>query len=228
MRFDVYCDESSPEVLSDRSANKYLLIGGIWMPYEERSNFKDAIKAFRKEFNYTNEIKWNKVSPSSLGFFKALIQYFFDSEFISFRVIVIEGEKINQIKFHGDDKELSFYKFYYQLLHHWVHRGNEYSIFMDHKVNKELDRVGRLKEVISNANPFVTFNTIQAIPSKESLGIQFADFLTGAVNGKVNNKISSSSKVEIIQLIENNLGYVIQQTSVGERKFNVFKINLGW
>jgi hypothetical protein len=41
---------------------------------------------------------------------------------------------------------------------------------------------------------FASIENVQALPSKELLGIQLADFLMGALNGKVNGKITSEAK----------------------------------
>lgn len=134
------------------------------------------------------------------------------------------------VKFHNDNSELSFYKFYYQLLHHWILDFNEYYIFIDHKVNKDLNRIHKLKNVLNNANLFSSIENVQALPSNEMLGIQLADFLMGALNGKVNGKITSEAKLDIIRDIEKSLGNSIKPTPKAEEKFNVFKINLqgGW
>lgn len=230
MEFEVYCDESSPEVLWDKSANKYLVLGSIWIPAAFREELKRAIKAIKKEHNYRNEIKWNKVAPSSFEFYKALVRYFFNTECIRFRGIIVEADKVDMVKFHNDDSELSFYKFYYQLLHHWILDFNEYSIFIDHKVNKDLNRVHHLKDVLNKANLFSSIENLQALPSHELLGIQLADFLMGALNGKVNGKVTSTGKLGIIKEIETLLKHEIAPTPKAEEKFNVFKINLegGW
>ncbi|MCG8207300.1 DUF3800 domain-containing protein [Tenacibaculum finnmarkense] len=230
MEFEVYCDESSPEVLWDKSANKYLVLGSVWIPSDFREELKTGIKEIKKTHNYRNEIKWNKVSPSSFDFYKALVAYFFSADFIRFRAIIVEADKIDKVKFHNDDSELSFYKFYYQLLHHWILDFNEYSIFIDHKVNKDLNRVHNLKDILNNANLFSSIKNLQALPSDELLGIQLADFLMGALNGKVNGRVTSKSKLGIIEKIEKQLNHEIVPTPKAEEKFNVFKINLegGW
>jgi hypothetical protein len=230
MKFEVYCDESSPEVLWDEKANKYLVLGSVWIPSGFREELKNAIKQIKLNHNYRNEIKWNKVSPSSFEFYKSLVHYFFNADCIRFRAIVVEAEKVDKVKFHNDDSELSFYKFYYQLLHHWILDFNDYYIFIDHKVNKDLNRVHNLRDVLSNANLFSSIANIQALPSFELLGIQLADFLMGAINGKINGKITSDAKKEIIKEIERLLKHEIMPTPKAEEKFNIFKINLqgGW
>jgi uncharacterized protein (UPF0248 family) len=230
MKFEVYCDESSPEVLWDKKANKFLVLGSIWIPSDYRKEFKDSIKQIKTKYNYRNEIKWNKVCPSNLAFYLELIEYFFSTDNTRFRAIMVEAEKVNMIKFHNDDSELSFYKFYYQLLHHWILDFNDYSIFIDHKVNKDFSRIHKLKDVLSKANLFSSVENVQALPSHELVGIQLADLLMGALNGKVNGKTTSEAKHTVIKKIEEFLGKEIAPTPKAEINFNVFKINLegGW
>jgi hypothetical protein len=134
------------------------------------------------------------------------------------------------VRFHQDDGELSFYKFYYQLLHHWILDYNEYAIFIDHKINKDHNRITKLSEVLNNANLFSSIINVQAIHSQESLGIQLADFLTGCINGKFNDRLNSNAKLNILREIEQHLHLPIRQTNKAEEKFNIFRINLqgGW
>lgn len=230
MIFDVYCDESSPDLFFNQQQGKYAIIGSLWMPYEKRTQFKSDINEIKNEFNYYSEIKWNKVSPNKEEFFIKLIEYFFDSKFLRYRGIVIESDKVNLIKFHKNDAELSFYKFYYQLLHHWLLDFNEYNIYLDIKTNRENYRIKELKNALCNSNFTTLIRNIQSLPSNESFGIQLADLLTGALNGKFNSVITSKTKQTILKIVESNIKHSIVPTSKSEEKFNVFKINLqgGW
>jgi len=230
MKFEVYCDESCPEVLKDKNANKFLILGSIWLPSDYRVGLKEEIQIIKEKHNYRNEMKWNKVAPSTVEFYKEILHFFFNSENIRFRSLLVEADKVDMVKFHNNDGELSFYKFYYQLLHHWILGFNEYSIFVDHKVNKDRNRVHELWKVLKNANLFAEIANVQALPSNESVGIQLADFLMGIVNGKFNAKVTSAAKLEVIAETEKILGRPISQTHRAEEKFNVFKINLqgGW
>jgi hypothetical protein len=230
MQFEVYCDESNPEVLIDRGANDFLVLGSLWMPADFRQQFKEDIANLKKKFGYCNEIKWNKVAPSTFEFYNALLVYFFTNKNLRFRALLAEADKIDLVKFHNGDGELSFYKFYYQLLNHWIFDYNEYSIFVDHKVNKDTNRVSKLQEVLSASNLTSKICNVQALPSKQSLGIQLADFLMGIVNGKFNAKISSLAKLDLLKNTESLLKHEIKPTYKYEEKFNIFKINLqgGW
>lgn len=230
MDIEVFCDESSQEVLADKSANKFLVLGSLWMPAEYREEFKSAIRAIKDEHHYHNEIKWNKVAPSSQAFYQKLVGYFFSTDNLRFRGILVEAEKVDMVRFNHADNELGFYKFYYQLLHHWVLDYNNYSFFLDHKINKDKTRLKELKRVLASANLFANIENVQALPSHESVGIQLADFFMGALNGKMNGKVTSEAKKGLIAEIEHGLGRPIQPTPKAEEKFNVFKINLqgGW
>lgn len=230
MKFDVYCDESSPDLLYHREANKYSLIGSLWLPYDKRAEFKQSINEIKKNHHYYSEIKWKKVSNNFKGFFIDLVTYFFQTEYLRFRVILVESNKIDLIKFHKSDAELSFYKFYYQLIHHWLLDFNEYNIFLDYKTNKERFRIKDLRNALSNSNLTTNIINVQSIPSAQSLGIQVTDFLTGAINGKFNSQITSEAKISVIDKIEEFIGKEISPTGKSVEKFNVFKINLqgGW
>lgn len=230
MEFDVYCDESSQDLFFNKQPNQFALIGSLWLPTERRDEFKDNIKSIKKQYHYYSEIKWNKVSPSSVDFYLRLIEYFFKSDFLRYRGILVESEKVDLIKFHKNDAELSFYKFYYQLLHHWLLDFNEYNIFLDLKTNREKNRISELKNALGNSNLTTQISSIQSLQSSESLGIQLADLLTGILNGKFNFNLSSTSKKNVIIEVEKYINHPIIPTSKSEEKFNVFKINLqgGW
>ena len=65
MRFDVYCDECRPDLLSSQQPPaRYMVIGSLWLRTEDREAFKVAIHELRDKHKVGGEIKWQKVSPS--------------------------------------------------------------------------------------------------------------------------------------------------------------------
>jgi len=134
------------------------------------------------------------------------------------------------VQFSGGDPELNFYKFYYQLIHHWILDFNEYNIFLDYKVNRERYRIQTLKKVLINSNLSSGIKNVQSLPSKESLGIQLTDLFIGSINGKFNRQIRSDAKLQVIYSIESYVNRPIAPTPKSEEKFNIFNINLqgGW
>jgi hypothetical protein len=134
------------------------------------------------------------------------------------------------MRFNNEDAELGFYKFYYQLLHHWILDFNQYDIFVDLKINRNKGRLNELKKVLDLSNLTSNVRQVQGLPSEQSLGIQLADILTGIVSSKFNNEARGKSKLELIAHVESYLEKPIASTLKWEEKFNVFKINLkgGW
>jgi hypothetical protein len=231
MNFEVYCDESGLEALSNKTAHTFTAIGGVWFPSEHRGTVKDNISKIKNTYKIKGEIKWNKVSPSYYEMYKEIIDFFFFAGFIRFRVILVEAEKVNHYYFNREDAELGFYKFYYQLLHHWIFDFNNYNIFLDLKVNRNKGRLKELEKVLRNANITSKIEQVQGLPSEQSIGIQLADVLTGLVASKMNGKLTSPAKQALIEYLEEKyLGKPIGPTGKWEEKFNVFRINLrgGW
>jgi hypothetical protein len=178
------------------------------------------------------ELKWGKVSYSRLKFYEEILTWFLNKNHdLRFRAIVIDRTQVNLLNYHNNDQELGFYKFYYQVLHHWICDFNCYHVFCDFKVNRRKDRLQTLKKCLDNTNLSSSVANVQAIRSQESVLIQMADFLTGLVSAKYNQScLQNSPKGELIQKCELLLGKSIGATGPSEPKFNVFEINLrgGW
>ena len=227
---EVYCDESRPvTIFGDESVDQYMVIGGIWFPSSERKKIKNKIKYLKKTYNVHGEFKWNKVSPSKIEFYKELIDYFFQNKHIRFRCIVVDSSAVDLEKYHQSDGELGFYKFYYFMLYKWFDWDETYRIYLDNKQNKMSSRIPDLERILNYAS-FAKVSSVLSIDSKESVFVQYADLLIGAVgyvfNEYYNADYSSDAKNELIELIEEYLDHAIQPTYGSERKFNVFKIML--
>lgn len=233
MRFDVYCDESRPDLLSSkRPQARYMLIGSLWMPTEYRDAFKRDIHALCDKHKIGGEFKWQKVSPAKLDFYKELVGWFNAmGERLRYRCIVVEHQQVDLKLYHNDDQELGFYKFYYQLLHHWILDFNEYQFFVDYKANRNRRALSDLRQCLSSSNLSSVVRQVQAVHSKESVLIQLTDVLTGLAAYRLNDSIrAGSAKFELLCEFERLSGRQIQPTYKSEQKFNVFKINLmgGW
>lgn len=230
MKFDVYCDESRPDVIHSKSHNGCkLVIGSLWLPTANRAELKEAIHALRDEYKIGGEFKWSKLSPSKASFYMALLDLFFaQGNELRFRCISVDREKVDLVLHHQGDHELGFYKFYYQLLHHWILDFNEYSFFCDHKVNQDRTRLHVLRRCLGNANISSQISTVQAIKSEESVLLQFVDVLTSAAAAKLNGSLGeNTAKARFVSEMEERLGHEIRHTWRTEQKFNVFEIQPG-
>ncbi|MGR3319955.1 MAG: DUF3800 domain-containing protein [Candidatus Anammoxibacter sp.] len=233
MNFDIYCDESRPDLLSSKNpTSKFMVIGSLWLKTDDRASYKDCIHRLRNKYKIGGEFKWQKVSPSRLAFYLELVDWFYkQGDNLRFRCIAVEHEKVKLMHYHDNDQELGFYKFYYQLLRQWILDFNEYAIFCDFKSNRKRDRLKDLKRCLGLSNLSSTIKNVQAVRSKESVFIQLADVLTGAAAARLNKMlVDGGAKNEVTNRLEKHLERKIRHTWKSEQKYNVFVIDLhgGW
>lgn len=233
MKIDVYCDEAYPDLFSSTKPQaKFMILGSLWLQTDSRESYKQAIHDLRDRYLIGGEFKWRKVTPSKIDFYKSLISWFYDQkDNLRFRCIAIDYSQVDLMKFHDNDQELGFYKFYYQMIHHWIHDFNEYAMFCDFKSNRRRDRLNVLQQCLAHSNLSATIKIVQAVRSKESVLIQLTDLLIGIVSARLNQGTNTSpAKLELLRHLETLLGRKISSTPLNEKKFNVFKINLngGW
>ncbi len=232
MKFEVYCDEAHPDILTSASPRvQYLLIGSLWLPAELREEIKAQITTLRSRYSAWGEIKWSKVSPNRHVFYAELIDLFINyGEKLRFRCIAVDRNEVN-LKLHDNDGELGFYKFYYQLLHHWILDFNRYRIFCDTKSNRDPKRLPVLARCLSLSNLSSQIESIQSLPSRELVLMQLCDLLLGAASSRMNNTLQEgTAKAKIVHRLEKFLNRRLTATPKCEEKFNIFRIRLqgGW
>lgn len=223
MDFEVYCDESGHQALTTRGirANTYVLIGGLWIEASNRESHKSKIRHIRDVHKLYGEFKWNRVSPSRQEFYRDVVRLFFQ-EPMNFRCLVLPADQLDAVRFHDADEELMFYKFYYQLLHHWILDFNRYRIFVDLKVDRLKGRIRTLENVLQNANPEAEILSVQALPSRELDLLQLTDVLIGAVSSRFHGRTTSTAKLAVVEAIEDRLRHPIRPTTIRASKFNIF------
>lgn len=226
-KYNIYCDESSIN-------NKDLLFMWIWAIQVERE-YKNIliqkIKDLKIKHNYNLEMKWRKVSPKTGNFYKELVSLYFESR-CDFFSILIDKEKLNLEKFHNNDEELAFYKYYYFLLKNRFKNENTYYLFLDQRNKKDKDRVKRMSEFFDyenqTRNEHFKIQHVWEYDSSNHILIQLADFLIWAVCYDNNNLSESVIKKEIITLISGKLKKKDLKFAsyLHDEKFNIFKIKL--
>jgi len=176
--------------------------------------------------NLYSELKWRKVSAKKLQAYKKIIDFFFEQPTLTFRAIVVEQAKV-RLEYHGRDRELAFYKFYYEMLEKWLEAGNEYLILLDYKNNRGADRYAKLKECLENSVPAHIID-LTIINSRETPLAQLCDILTGSI-AAANNGIKSHTAKEALQnhiLERAGLPTLCASTPLTAQKVNIFKMDL--
>lgn len=225
--FVIYCDESRHD---GASCNKYMAIGGLWLPRNRKEEFTKQLRSICKASGLNAELKWSKVSRLHFEGYKRVIDYFFNNVELNFRVIVIDQRKLDNKKFHGGDRELGFYKFYYEMIEKWIDTGNRYLILLDYKQNKGADRYKILKLYLERK--FIGkawFTDLTVIDSHQTPLAQLTDLLTGAVSSVWSEAITpGGAKEELAAYISTRRRTSLKQptTSPAVTKFNIFEIAL--
>ncbi len=226
MEYVVYCDESR----HDHSAvNPYMAIGGMWLPRSLKESLTKEFRKLRAEVGLKGEVKWSKVSAKKLDAYQKLVDFFFDQEDLRFRVILVDQSKVDVKTFHGNDRELGFYKFYFEMLEKWILPDHQYLILLDYKRNAGADRYTTLRRVLDNATKGKAWiDDLTVIDSHQSPLAQISDLLTGATAAHWCGIKPASPKKTLARYIGNRRGASLKAANAGPTltKFNIFAINL--
>jgi hypothetical protein len=227
MEYVVYCDESRHSLSKE---NQFMAIGGLWLPRARKVELTKQFRALCDSYELRGEIKWSKASTKRFDGYKQLVDFFVSDPDLKFRVIVVEHAKLDWEKYHGGDRELGFYKFYYQMLRPWIERGNEYLILLDFQKNKGSDRYKNLRTFLERATQGEAWITdLTVIDSYESPLGQLSDLLTGAVAADWCGVTPGSPKWKLAAHLARACGFPSLRTasvSPTPSKLNIFRINL--
>ncbi len=201
----------------------------IACPDDTKQDVLLKIKRMKSEngLQHFSEIKWVKVSRAKLAAYKALISYFFDSDILSFRAVVIDKKRLDHDRFNHTHDQF-YYKMYWQMLEWFIEPANRYHIYLDIKDTQGYIKVKKLHEVLCHSQH--DFNRsvierIQEVRSHEIALMQIVDLLIGAVSyaNRYPAGGQSVAKQEIVELIKMLSGFsLVRGTSLGARKFNLF------
>lgn len=234
----IFCDESR------QTKDCFMILGGIILPFEKIQQFDDTMKLYRKETSMFAELKWSKVSNQKLDEYKRFVDFFFalnNNNAIHFKAMIIDTHQLNHKKFNAGDKELGFYKFYYQLLLHsfgkkYYTPGTRFVVKLDQRTTKyrlsDLQKILNLginKKYHITTSPFVA---VESVNSKQSEVMQVNDILLGAI-GYLKNDLhllagSKFTKIELAKYIASKTGLrsITSNTNFHQNRFSIWNFKL--
>jgi hypothetical protein len=226
-RYVIYCDESCHELTPHHS---YMSIGGLKVHQARKQELSRKFGRLRQSCELNAEVKWSKTSEKRLQDYKKLVDFFFDNE-LQFRAIVVEQARVRVQEYHGKDRELAFYKFYYEMLEKWLEleAGSEYLILLDYKNNRGADRYTTLKTYLErHLRGKAWIRDLTTIVSKQTPLAQLCDILTGSVAAANNGFLPNSAKENLAKYITSRAGLatLCESTPLTVSKFNIFKMDL--
>lgn len=227
--YNVYCDESCH--LENDGIND-MALGAVWCSKDRIYEISEEIKEIKKKYQVlpSAELKWTKIGPVKKNLYMELLNYFFDSEYLHFRCLVVPDKKLlDHSRFHQTHDDW-YYKMYFDMLKVILDPHDSYEIYIDIKDSNSYKKTKKLKEICcNNIYDFSgkVIKRIQPVRSNEIQIMQIVDVLIGAVC--YTNRIfpkdfkKSETKLEIIHFIKEKSGYQLNKsTPYKEDKFNIF------
>lgn len=228
MEYNIYCDESCH---LEHDGEKVMVIGGIKCPRNFRKQITRGIFDIKAKHSipHYSEIKWTKISPCNIAYFKDLIDYFFSCDLLTFRAVVIDKEKLKHGQYNQTHNEF-YYKMYFYCLSGLLEPQSINCVYIDKKDTKGTAKIQKLKSCLDNTHDLslTTIKRIQCVTSSELPILQLADLIIGAIgynNREIEN--ASAAKSEIVKHIQEKSGYSLNRSTIlAEKKFNLFFIKL--
>lgn len=227
---EVYADESNDQ-------GGYDLIGSLWVTKANARRLRGIMAGIRDRFGVEREFKWVKASGSELfPPYKALAQevtQYIWADRAHFHCLVLRRDTL-RADHDADDRELQHYKYVHWLVRKRLEAGESYVLTLDHRTDKDSDRLPTLKRVLNRSARkdrginYDCVRDVQARPSREDDLLQITDILLGAVAyhwaGSHRNPHASLAKCELAERIAHgikkpNLAF---RSSPHERRFNIW------
>lgn len=222
--YNIYCDESTHLV---HDGHPFMLLGYTSVAYPQIRIAKNEIKAIKAKYNYTEELKWTNVHDATYKVYAELIDWFFMND-LEFRAVVVDKSQIDESRAEYTFNDF-YFRMYFQLLHTKVDLQNTYNIYMDIKDTCSSEKLEVLKRIMSYNS---SINNLQFIRSHESVFIQLADVIIGAINYNLRierNDVMGRviAKRRLIDKIKKHSNISLNSTTpLSRKKFNLFFISL--
>lgn len=224
--YSLYCDESGH---LENDHQNIMSLSSIWCEDSAKKEIKQRLYDIKRKHNLPLdfEIKWTKVSPAKVDFYLDVIDYFFDSDTMNFRTIIINKDNLNHSIFNQTHDQW-YYKMYFILIKALIDNHNKYSIYLDIKDTRGGPKIRSLRKYLANSvydfdRSHIT--KVQQVRSNEIQTIQVCDLLMGAITAanRGDQSVISPAKKQIIEKIRARSGYSLGKTTLlREQKLNIF------
>jgi hypothetical protein len=207
----LYCDESC-HLPHDRAP--FLLLGLLACPAKRVRTAHEQLSAIweRHALPKHFEVKWTKVSPAKLEFYRAVTEWFFASEDITFRALALPDKQRLYATLPEEPRDALYYRLYYQLLRGAIEQENRYRVFLDLKDTRGSEKLAHLTGILraDADDPYgKSVENLQHVHSHEVKLLQVCDLILGAISfaRRPKKDVESPAKRKLVLLIEERLGY---------------------
>ena len=204
-----FCDESCH---LDNDNASHMAIASVYCRKDRKKGINQVIKAIKTKYKITTELKWNKVSNSTLEMYKDIFTFIKNYRLLKIRIVVSNKSKINQSARHR-----WYDTMYYKLLEFpmqsilWDYDLDNVDIYSDIKDTRSAKDMIKVCNFLDRHFKNKTLNppkfNSKVCDSNDVILIQIADLLAGASTfknrGLINCPNSSKAKSELVKHIEN-------------------------
>ena len=229
---NIYCDESCHLQYDD---SDIMLLGAVSCSKSLVKQYSKEIRSIKRDYGLSEsfEVKWTKVSPAKVDFYKKLLDYFFEHK-LEFRCVIATGKKELDNEAYNQTYDDWYYKMYYLLLSKMIIPTDNYCVYIDIKDTNGGKKTEKLKRIINNF--LYKFNTslhnLQIVKSDEVELLQLCDLLIGCI-GYQNRYLSSYKQMHNHELSDAKIQMCKHLISCAQRpldsstpyfdtKFNIF------
>ncbi len=224
--FHLYCDESRHLPYDGESC---FLLGLLSCPAEKVKAAHAELSELWKTHSLPPhfESKWTKVSPGKLDFYKALLDWFFNAEGVSFRTLILPDKQHLYAALPDESRDYLYYRLYYQLLRGAIEPENRYRVFMDLKDTRGREKRVQLEQLLhqdADDNDEKILASLQHVHSHHIRLLQVCDLLLGATGfaRREQQPNESTAKRALVSAIEGKLGQSLtMDTPPGTEKINL-------
>ena len=224
MDISIFCDESC-HLENDES--NVMGLGAVWLPKSDVRALSLQLRDIKRRHRAAGELKWNKVSPARLDFYKEVVDWFFNQEDLCFRALIVPNKgDLDHDRFNGGEHDTFYYKMYFSMLNKILSPSDSHSIYIDIKDTRSKLKVAKLRDVLCNNVYDFTGQMVtrtQHVRSHEVELMQVCDLLLGATVYRHRGLATSHAKTQIAERIESKSGRSILHSSpLRDHKFNIF------
>lgn len=220
----VYCDESCH---LEHDGKPVMVLGAVWCPAAQVRDAHLNLRNLKRAYGLADgfEMKWTKVSPAKLDFYRAALDFFFRSEHLHFRALVIPDKTILDHPGHGQTHDDWYYKMYFRMLEAVIQPEAEHRIFLDYKDTQGAAKARKLHDVLCNS--IYDFGrkavaSMAVVHSHEVGLLQLTDLLIGAVGYANRGETGSPAKLALVEDMRRRSGYPLTHTTLlKEAKTNI-------
>lgn len=223
--FNIYCDESCH---LEHDPHKVMVLGAVWCPLDKTREIATRLREIKVQHGLAPdfELKWGKVSKGKEGYYRDVLDYFFDDDDLHYRGLVVTDKTKLRHAAYGQDHDTWYYKMYFLLLQVLFNPDSHYRIYLDKKDSLGSRKVEKLHEVL--CNDMYDFDRriierVQIVTSDNVEQVQLCDFLTGAVSYANRELTANATKLALIKRMRERSRYSLRRTTLlRERKVNIF------